>query len=97
MPFWDRVDATVCRDPGKEKSPTYVTKECDHHSGKQEENSSLPSRSIKFTQKKGNHHCGLKGSDAAARFVYAQQAAFDFNDVSMLHCCNLKKIQKCNR
>jgi hypothetical protein len=37
----------------------------------------------KFTQKKGNHHCGLKGSDAAARFVYAQQAAFDFNDVSM--------------
>jgi hypothetical protein len=41
MPLWDRVDAIFCSDPREKESPPYITKECDHHPGKQKEDPSL--------------------------------------------------------
>ena len=92
MPLGDGFDAIFGRDPTEKEGTPHIAKECDHHSGKQEDDSPLPTRSIKFAEKKGNHDRRLKGSDAAARFIDAQQPSIDLNDVSVLQRRNIREL-----
>jgi hypothetical protein len=88
----DGFDAVFCSDPTEKESTPDIAKECDHHSGKQEDDLPLPGRSIKFAEKKGNHDRRLKGSDAAARFIDTQQSGFDLNHVSVLQRRNIREL-----
>ena len=92
MPLGDGFDAIFCGNPTEKESAPDIAKECDHHSGKQEEDPPLPVGSIKFAEKKRNHERRLKGSDAAARFIDAQQSGFDLDEVSVLQRRNIREL-----
>jgi hypothetical protein len=84
MPLGDGFCAAFSGNATEKESASHIAQECDQHSGKHKKDPPLPVGTIKFAKKKRDHECRLKGPDATACFIDAQQSGFDFDEVSVL-------------